>query len=163
MPMPCSRRPRTILTTSSLAPTSMPRVGSLSTSTRGRWVSHLASATFCWLPPDSVPSARLDVGRADAQPLDVAARDVALGGRAQPEPVGCARGSLIVMFLNTGSVREQHHAPAFRHEGDAGAPRPCRADAGRTLRPSIATRPRSGGSLPNSVRASSSCPQPMKP
>ena len=54
--MPSAASERTICTTSSLAPTSMPRVGSTRTSTRGAWVSHLASATFCWLPPDSAPS-----------------------------------------------------------------------------------------------------------
>jgi len=34
-----------------LAPTSIPRVGSSSSSTEGSVISHLASATFCWLPP----------------------------------------------------------------------------------------------------------------
>ena len=38
--------------TSALAPTSMPRVGSSRISTDGFTSSHLASITFCWLPPD---------------------------------------------------------------------------------------------------------------
>ena len=38
---------------SCLAPTSMPRVGSSSISSLGLVASHLASSTFCWLPPDS--------------------------------------------------------------------------------------------------------------
>ncbi len=38
---------------SRLAPTSTPRVGSSSTITRGSGCSTLASASFCWLPPDS--------------------------------------------------------------------------------------------------------------
>ena len=38
--------------TSALAPTSMPRVGSSSTSTDGLTSSHLASITFCWFPPE---------------------------------------------------------------------------------------------------------------
>ena len=40
----------------------MPRVGSLSTSTLGGQVSHLASATFCWLPPDRLCSSVSTVG-----------------------------------------------------------------------------------------------------
>src|SRR5262249_24289742 len=59
---PWSRSPRTMPTTSSLAPTSMPRVGSLSTSTLGGQVSHLASATFCRLPPDRLCSSASTVG-----------------------------------------------------------------------------------------------------
>src|SRR5690606_15041319 len=37
---------------SSFAPTSMPRVGSSTTSTSQSRTSHLASTTFCWLPPE---------------------------------------------------------------------------------------------------------------
>ncbi len=40
--------------TSALAPTSMPCVGSSRISTFGRVASPRASATFCWLPPESV-------------------------------------------------------------------------------------------------------------
>ena len=39
--------------TSALAPTSMPRVGSSSSSTLGLRQSSRASSTFCWLPPES--------------------------------------------------------------------------------------------------------------
>jgi hypothetical protein len=38
---------------SRLAPTSTPRVGSSSTTTFGCGCSTLASASFCWLPPES--------------------------------------------------------------------------------------------------------------
>ena len=34
----------------------MPRVGSLSRMTFGLVISHLAMTTFCWLPPDKVPT-----------------------------------------------------------------------------------------------------------
>jgi hypothetical protein len=37
-----------------LVPTSIPRVGSSTISTAGLRPSHLASTTFCWLPPDSM-------------------------------------------------------------------------------------------------------------
>src|SRR6185312_400928 len=42
--------------TSALVPTSMPRVGSSTISTLGLVASHLARTTFCWLPPDKVPT-----------------------------------------------------------------------------------------------------------
>ena len=42
--------------TSTLAPMSMPRVGSSRIRTVGFDASHLASTTFCWLPPDSAPT-----------------------------------------------------------------------------------------------------------
>ncbi len=35
-----------------LAPTSTPRVGSSKSITPGSSASHLASTTFCWLPPE---------------------------------------------------------------------------------------------------------------
>src|SRR5262249_11111708 len=41
---------------SGFAPTSTPCVGSSRTSTDGRVASQRESATFCWLPPDSVPT-----------------------------------------------------------------------------------------------------------
>ena len=41
---------------SALAPTSMPRVGSSMISSRGLVASHLPSTTFCWLPPESLPT-----------------------------------------------------------------------------------------------------------
>ena len=42
--------------TSALVPTSMPRVGSSTISSFGAIDNHFASTTFCWLPPDSVPT-----------------------------------------------------------------------------------------------------------
>ena len=42
--------------TSTLAPMSMPRVGSSRMSTRGSVASHFARTTFCWLPPDRAPT-----------------------------------------------------------------------------------------------------------
>ena len=45
-----------------LAPTSMPRVGSSKMITFGFIASHLASTTFCWLPPDSSCAARRTSG-----------------------------------------------------------------------------------------------------
>ena len=55
MAMPSSARRRMTANISPLAPTSMPRVGSSISRTRGRRCSHLATTSFCWLPPESVP------------------------------------------------------------------------------------------------------------
>ena len=54
---------------SRLAPTSTPRVGSSSTTTRGCGCSTLASASFCWLPPDSDEARCAQVAGADAEGL----------------------------------------------------------------------------------------------
>ena len=47
---------------SDLAPTSMPWVGSSSTSTDGLVISQRLSATFCWLPPESVATGTYTAG-----------------------------------------------------------------------------------------------------
>ena len=56
IPRPDAASSETIRWTSTLAPMSMPRVGSSRISSRGFEASHLASTTFCWLPPDSAPT-----------------------------------------------------------------------------------------------------------
>src|SRR5690606_24011430 len=55
--LPPSASSRTSRWISSFAPTSTPCVGSSSTSTRGARTSWRASTTFCWLPPESAPTA----------------------------------------------------------------------------------------------------------
>ena len=62
--------------TSALVPTSIPRVGSSTMSRAGRRLSHLASTTFCWLPPDSV-----DAGSDESVVLDLQARGPVCGER----------------------------------------------------------------------------------
>ena len=54
IPSPASSR--TMAWTSALAPTSIPRVGSSRTRILGRVLSHLPNITFCWLPPESLPT-----------------------------------------------------------------------------------------------------------
>ena len=54
MATPSRASPVSRLWTSALVPTSMPRVGSSTISTPGFLPSHLASTTFCWLPPLSM-------------------------------------------------------------------------------------------------------------
>ena len=52
-PCPATANSPSMRCTSAFVPTSMPRVGSSITSSFGLVASHLASTTFCWLPPDS--------------------------------------------------------------------------------------------------------------
>ena len=65
---------------SNFAPTSTPLVGSSSSSTRGLVAIHLATTTFCWLPPlsesgrASMPAALIRHRRSAAPPRGVLAR-----------------------------------------------------------------------------------------
>src|SRR5471032_909776 len=54
--MPSRTSSASVRYTSALAPTSIPRVGSSMINTLGPVASHFPSTTFCWLPPDSVPT-----------------------------------------------------------------------------------------------------------
>ena len=58
--------------TAALEPMSMPLVGSSRMMTRGSVASHLPITTFCWLPPDSVPTSWLEAGGAQIEPRGVA-------------------------------------------------------------------------------------------
>ena len=57
MASPCSLSCSIMAYTSPRAAASMPRVGSSRISTLGSVASERAITTFCWLPPDSEPSA----------------------------------------------------------------------------------------------------------
>ena len=56
--MPWSRCSTMRRCTNSIEPTSRPRVGWLASSSRISLLSSRARMTFCWLPPDSVPTGR---------------------------------------------------------------------------------------------------------
>ena len=58
-PLPASARSRIISRISLLVPMSTPAVGSSKINTSGSVPSHLASTTFCWLPPESSRTGRL--------------------------------------------------------------------------------------------------------
>ena len=62
MPMPSAASSPIMAWTSTLAPTSMPRVGSSRISTEGWVLSHLPIITFCWLPPESLATAKSTEG-----------------------------------------------------------------------------------------------------
>ena len=110
--------------TSALVPTSMPRVGSSTISSFGFVASHLASTTFCWLPPDSVPTGSSSrwylscslVPHSLASAFSAAERiRPPLASDAEPRQRRVARD------------REVHHeallAAVLGHEADAGAHR----------------------------------------
>ena len=88
-----------------LAPTSMPRVGSSSSSTRGRVASHLPITTFCWLPPDSVPAGLLDAGAADAERSHRVARQRAPRALNERKPKPRAGGRRAAARRCRGSTR----------------------------------------------------------
>ena len=67
MARPCAARSTIRRWISAFAPTSTPWVGSSRMRTEGRVASQRASATFCWLPPESVRDRRVDGRRLDAR------------------------------------------------------------------------------------------------
>ena len=122
MATPLSRRVLRMRITSSLAPTSMPRVGSDRISTLGRWVSHLASATFCWLPPDSEPSSMFGLGGLICRSLARVAGDRAFRVGLEQQAVDAVEDGDRDVLVDRLRA-EQHHAAVLRQIGDAGAPR----------------------------------------
>ena len=91
---------------SALAPTSTPCVGSSRISTRGLVSSQRASATFCWLPPDSDETlASIDGGRMPRS-LTIAVCRLALTAAADARPAvpRAASSDASVTFVRTGIV-----------------------------------------------------------
>ena len=98
MPRPWCASSSSRRCTSALVPTSMPRVGSSTTSSFGPVASHLASTIFCWLPPESVPPS---LSRLPAltcrRPAQAPGRAVLRGGAEQAragEPVADDEGEV---------------------------------------------------------------------
>ena len=87
--MPSVARCETMRWISAFAPTSMPRVGWSRISTRGAGISHLASSTFCWLPPDSVlVSCSIPVATTRIRPAKSSASFASARAIDHAEPVG---------------------------------------------------------------------------
>ncbi len=140
-----------------LAPTSMPRVGSSKIITLGFIESHLASTTFCWLPPGERADGGADRRRLDAEraacwrsaPPASASRLTSDGGG-----VGREIGQRDVL-----GHREVEHAG--RSACDPPARDRCRCRWHRAAsrsargRPSSRSSPPSMRSMPNTARASS--------
>ncbi len=68
---PAAESSATLRWMSAFAPTSMPRVGSSRMSSSGAVASQRARSTFCWLPPDRLPTTASGFGRPHAECLDV--------------------------------------------------------------------------------------------
>ena len=117
---------------SALAPTSMPRVGWSRMRIRGDGISHFASSTFCWLPPESVLVDLFDAGRDDLPVLAKSRRALSLASNS-PGPT-CRKASAA-----PARSRWRGSGTAARAPADAGPPaeRRCRgawrraASAGR--------------------------------
>ena len=120
--------------TSAFVPTSMPRVGSSTISSFGPVASHLPSTTFCWLPPDSVPT--LSLSRwyfSCSRAAHSSASEFSSLLRISPS----ARERAQARQRRVARDREVHHEPLLAavlgHEADAGAHRGERAAAGQAL------------------------------
>ena len=132
----------------------------------GRGISHLASSTFCWLPPESVPvtcSMPVDddphaARRSRARPCARARGRCGRAGRTEPRSTG---------KVCVGADRRRA-APAPAGGGPR-APAKCRAASPRAASaagpsgPSIRISPRVGGTIPNSISAISERPAPTSP
>ena len=143
-----------------LAPTSTPRVGSSKIRTPGWIASHLASTTFCWLPPDrkrascSSERARSSTERASSCTLTVP------GSRRRCLPPSDRSASSVLSRIGWASARPSSLRSSVMKPMPAlipaRGPRP-------TGLPSTSTVPALALSAPNSARASSVRPEPWSP
>ena len=143
----------------------MPRVGSSTISTRGSVASHLASTTFCWLPPDRVDTGSVEPRRLDLQPLRpgrAAARRSA-AAEQQPEPAQRPPAGQGRVALD----RQLHHqallAPVLGHQREPRRDRRGRVARRAAARPSTSTSPASYRSMPKTARTTSLRPAPTSP
>src|SRR3954454_10566071 len=150
--------------TSALVPTSMPRVGSSMMSTFGLVASHLASTTFCWLPPDRNPT-----GSPSRWNLSwsLAAQSRASEASAPPPISPSALRSVRRRVRPTlRSIDISITSPCWRRSSGT-SPMPARIAAvgepGLSATPSTSTWPASGVSMPKTARATSLRPAPTRP
>ena len=148
---------------SAFAPTSTPRVGSSSSSTRGSVSRALPITTFCWLPPLSEP-----IGACELDVLTVTAltmRSTAV--RSLP----CWTENRRTKRPRLASVRfcptdiDWTRPSRWRSSGTSATPAARRwaIDSWSSGCPSSVTWPLTGRSLPASVSSSSVRPAPMSP
>src|SRR5437868_1084481 len=143
----------------------MPRVGSLSRIMRGSVISHLASTTFCWLPPESVetasPGAPILIC-SQSMPRLTAARSLA---RSTKGPVEMASSDAMVRLsaIDIGSINPS----VLRSSGTSAMPTADDfAAAGELIRtslPSTVMRPVTPRSTPNKASSSDFWPCPSRP
>ena len=141
----------------------MPRVGSSNTTTSQSRCSHLASTTFCWLPPDSVSTIASGPG-------------ILIRSRSTYVP-NALRSAASETKL-TRENRSRFGRPKFAREvWPSTSPWPLRSSVSRPMpariasrgcpsrncTPSNSTEPRSRRSAPNSRRTVSVRPAPTRP
>src|SRR4051794_28430501 len=149
--------------TSALVPTSMPRVGSSMISSLGSVASHLASTTFCWLPPDRKPTG-------SPRSCSLICRRCAQSAatrRSAPRPMTPSRPSRpSVVSVALRSIERSMPSPCWRRSsGTSPMPAPIAAlgDPFGSSRPPISTVPASRRSMPKIARATSLRPAPTSP
>src|SRR5215469_16221282 len=162
-PTPLFARPAIKWCTSALVPTSMPRVGSSTISTAGLRPSHLASTTFCWLPPDS-----MDTGSVSRPYLIFSrvAQSVAIARSAEAlisPPLASRPSEASATFCSTDMSMTR---PCCRRSSGTN-PTPAAiavvGDALRSCWPRTVTEPASYLSMPKMARATSLRPEPTSP
>src|SRR4051794_36592018 len=160
---PCAASSDISRWTSALVPTSMPRVGSSMISSFGLVASHLASTTFCWLPPDRKPTGSPKrcslICRRWAQ-----SEASALSAPRPMTPRRDTASSFVSAMLR--STESSMTRPCWRRSSGT-RPMPARIAApGEPLGisiPSTSTVPASRLSTPKIARATSLRPAPTRP
>ncbi len=148
--------------TSRLAPTSMPRVGSLRISSFGCTREPLRQHDLLLVATAQVAGEQTRVRRPDARPRDQGRRDRQLANLPND-------GSHEVFEMGQRDVledlvaREERRAPVLRQIGDAEPFRFLGRLRRGSARPSSRTMPELGRIWPNSARATSVIPAPRKP
>src|SRR5215207_5113687 len=149
--------------TSALVPTSIPRVGSSTISSFGSVASHLASTTFCWLPPERNPagsSRRWNLSCSRVAHSRASRCSAAL--RIKPR-----RASMpIRVIVALRAIERSMTSPCWRRSSGT-KPIPASIAAiglpAGIRRPSTSTWPASGLSIPKIARATSLRPAPTSP
>src|SRR5215469_13388948 len=163
-PTPLLASPASRWCTSALVATSMPRVGSSTISTVGLRPSHLASTTFCWLPPDSIATGSV------SRPYLIfsrAAQSAAMVRSAEalisPAPVRSRPREASATFCCTDMSMTR---PCCRLSSGTNPIPAVIAPVGealRSFRPRTVTAPASYRSMPKIARATSLRPEPTSP
>ena len=141
----------------------MPRVGSSKITTRGCIDSHLAKTTFCWLPPDSVPTmVSIEAVRMSSAALRSVALRRSAPVRIRPDEAKEARLASEMFSLTEDSSTSPQR---LRSSGIRKMPwsMASRGAAMATGLPSRRISPPAGRSTPNSAQASSVRPAPTRP
>src|SRR4051795_6030186 len=149
--------------TSDFVPTSMPRVGSSTISTFGPVASHFPRTTFCWLPPDNVPTLSpsrwyLSCSRAAHSSASE------FSALLRISPLRASARSRVIDVLR--AIERSMTRPCWRRSSGT-KPTPARIAAsgrpGGSRRPATSTWPASALSMPKIARATSLRPAPTSP